>query len=86
MAALVRDRDCTFACIINGKNYPNLKPAKIFRGWCGFLVWFFVYLVGYLVWFFFFCFVFYFARVYGSDSVLYFVTEATDNCDLPERF
>lgn len=46
MAALVRDRDCTFACIINGKNYPNLKPAKIFRGWCGFLVWFFVYLVG----------------------------------------
>lgn len=54
MAALVRERDCTFACIINGKNYPNLKPAKIFRGWCGFLVWFFVYLVGYLVWGFFF--------------------------------
>lgn len=30
MAALVRGRDCTFICIVKGKNDPNLKPAKRF--------------------------------------------------------
>lgn len=74
MAVLVRD--CTFACIINVKIILIESQLKYFGGG-GLFVWGGVLFI---------CLGFFFPRVHGSDSAFYFVTESTDNCDLPERF